>query len=300
MSQKPIILITGYSGMIAQRLILSLEKTYQIRSFSTNDKHIDGKNVFHWNPSQGEYDQSAFDNIFGIIHLSGYPIIAKWTESNIKKMKDSRIKALELLMRGCAESDVRPEVMISASAIGFYGYGRKGAMDEFRSAGSGFVAELCQKWEDSALAFEAIGTRVVIPRISLVLSNTGGFIQEMKPIYKLGLGSALGDGKQAMPWIHIDDICQFIVRSLNEKSIQGPFNMSSPEEPSLDEFGKILAKILKKPYFMPKVPRFVLKIFMGERSQLLLDTPSITPMRLKEIDFKYHFPQLEEAIQNVI
>jgi uncharacterized protein (TIGR01777 family) len=203
-------------------------------------------------------------------------------------------------MRACATEDVRPEFFISASAIGIYGYGRKGKMTEFNLPGDGYVANLCKDWEDAALSFEAIGSRVVLTRISLIISGSGGFVSQMKPIYKFGFGSALGSGKQPMPWIHIDDLCEFLIFSIENTQIEGPYNLVTPNEIDLNTFGKIMAKVMKKPYFMPNVPAFMIKLIFGKRSQLFLETPEVKSLRLNEIPFRFKYAELETALEEVL
>ena len=150
------------------------------------------------------------------------------------------------------------------------------------------------------MSFETIGSRVVLVRTSLVLAKEGGFLARMKPIYNMGLGAALGSGKQPMPWIHIDDLCGFIIHAIDEKETEGPYNMATNEEYNLDEFGSILAKAMNKPYFMPKVPEFVLKMYFGDRAQLFLDTPDVVPLRLNDSGYKLKYQELEQALKDLI
>ena len=287
------ILITGISGMIGQSLKKALELKYDCVGLSTNKERCDGKKIFFWNPSDEILDLNALEGVKGIIHLSGFPVSKPWNDKNKKLNYDSRVRAAHLLLRSCAEVELRPEFFISASGIGYYGIERKHPVNEFSLEGKGYLAELCKKWEDAALSFEAIGTRVVVVRTPVVVSPEGGIIQQLKPIFNLGLGTAFGKGTQPMPWVHIHDLVRFYIQAIDDTRSMGPYNLCHEEVPDFNNFCKEIAKSLGKPYFLPNIPGFLLKILMGERSSLFLDNPDVKSIRLKEMGFEFEVLSLD-------
>ena len=229
----------------------------------------------------------------GIINLMGEPIAEKkWTDSQKKVIENSRINSTKFMMKTLKNFKINPQIIINASAIGYYGTSLSDEFTENSIAGKDFLANLCEKWEAVAVE-KPFFSRLVIFRIGIVLESEGGALGKMLPIFKIGLGGPIGDGMQWMSWIHRSDLCNLITKALVDKKYSGVFNAVAPEPVLMKDFSNTLGKCLNRPNLLP-VPGAVLKILLGDGAKVVLEGQKVISTKLKNFNFKY--PYLEKAI----
>ncbi len=288
------ILITGASGLVGRHLsVLLKEKGYRVLTLSRNPK---GSNAFRWDPENGFLDMEALRQTDHIVHLAGAGIgDSRWTEARKKEILDSRVLSCELLYQKCMESGVQLKTFVSASAVGYYGDGD--ALSEEAPAGEGFLASVCQQWEQAADHFEKAGVRTVKIRTGIVLAAEGGILPQMALPIKLGFGFAFGNGKQFIPWIHIDDLCMLYLQAIQNENCTGAYNAVAPDSVTNRTFTKVLAAFFHRPFWPISVPAFLVRWMLGERSELLLKGSKVQSVRLSEGTF--HFANLSSAIADL-
>ena len=231
----------------------------------------------------------------GIINLIGEPIAEKkWTDSQKEEILNSRINSTKFLMETLKKLRLNPKVIINGSAIGFYGTSLINEFNENSNSGNDFLANLCKKWEEAATE-KPFFSRLVIFRIGLVLEVEGGALGKMLPVFKIGLGGPIGDGKQWMSWIHRSDLCGLITSALADKQFSGVFNAVSPQPVIMKDFTKTLGRCLNRPNLLP-VPGRILKLLLGDGSKLVLEGQKVVSIKLQEKIYKFKYPLLEKAI----
>ncbi len=296
------ILITGASGLVGKRLTeLLLQKGYQVSHLGRRKR--DG-NVpsFVWDVEKDFIDSKALDDVDTIIHLAGAGVADKrWTASRKKEILESRTKSTALLLETLRKEKHSVSTVISASAIGYYGFGLSdGVFTEESKPGLDFLAQVTKQWEEEVDQIGSIGIRVVKLRIGIVLSEKGGALTEMAKPIRLGVGSALGTGKQYLTWIHLDDLCEMFIKAAEDQLIRGSYNAVGSEWVTNEEMTKAIAKVLKKPLWLPPVPGFVLKIVLGEMADMVLNGSKISSTRIQTTGFKFKFTKLEEALRDLL
>ena len=292
------ILLTGGSGLIGSELTEKLiEYGHQVRIL-TREKDIEHP-FYHW--SKDRIDDKVFENLDGIIHLAGASISKRWTKSYKKEVLDSRVDTANLLFRYVQKHQNKLKFFISASGTAYYGQITSDKIFvENDSPHSDFLGKVCVEWENAAFQFQELGARVVCLRTSLVLAKNGDGFRLLKKPIQLGVGANLGNGKQWLPWIHLDDLVQMYVDTVNKSEMNGSYNASSPENLSYSEFNHLLAKKLNKPFFMPNIPSFMMRFVLGEMSDLVLKGSRINPTKIEEDGFIFKFPTLEKALDDLI
>ena len=231
----------------------------------------------------------------GIINLIGEPIAdKKWSNRQKEKIEKSRINSTKFLMDTLKKSRINPKVIINGSAIGFYGTSLTKEFNENSKSGNDFLANLCKQWEEVANE-KPFFSRLVIFRIGIVLEAEGGALGKMLPIFKIGLGGPIGDGKQWMSWIHRSDLCGLIIKALVEKNFSGVFNAVAPEPVLMKDFSKTLGRCLNRPNLLP-VPGTILKLLLGDGAKLVLEGQKVFSIKLQEKIYKFKYPLLEKAI----
>lgn len=294
------ILITGGTGFIGKQLCRHLADNNQLTVLSRKPasvKIICGSTVSAISHLSEISTQTHFD---AIINLAGENIVEKrWTKQRKKILIASRIDTTQQLVQWIQAVDQKPEVLISGSAIGFYGNQTNKELDESSEPVSDFAQHLCSYWEETAKQAVSTGTRVCIIRTGLVLGRHGGFLKRMLPTFKLGLGGRLGDGAQWMSWIHINDYIRIVELLLHKRELHGIFNATAPKPVSNIQFTQSLAKQLNRPALLP-VPAIVLRILLGEMSELLLGSQRVLPLKLQQTDFIFEFNCLDGALQDVL
>ena len=298
---KETVLITGASGAIARVLSKKLENDYSIR-FLTRKK--EAENEFEWDLENNIIDENAFENVSHIIHLAGANISEKrWTDDRKKELISSRVDSAKLILNTLKKKNLKLKSFISASGINFYGTKTTDKIfTENDASGSDFLSEVVVVWEKAADEFkqENIAERVVKIRTAVVLSKKEGALAKMMTPIKFGIGSPLGSGKQYMPWIHIDDICSIYEFALKNTEIEGAFNATAPQHTTNENLTKLIAKVLKKPLFMPNVPSFILKLIFGELADALLEGSRASSEKIQNADFQFKFPDLKMALEDLL
>ena len=294
------ILITGATGFVGQALCPALKaQGHSLHVLSrTPESVVERIGV----DAVAHADAMAFKDtpLDAIINLAGASIAGgPWTTSRKQTLIDSRVGVTESLEALCQARDTLPQVLISGSAMGYYGDQGDTVVTEQTTPHQEFAHELCAKWEAAAQRIEALGVRTAIIRIGLVLDQDGGSLKPMLPAYKCGLGATLGSGTQYMPWIHRTDLVRIIMHLLGDEALSGPVNSSAPHPVTNREFTKTLARVLHRPAPW-RIPAFVLKTAMGEMSRLLLTGARMTPARLEHTGFSFEYPTLEKALRAIL
>jgi uncharacterized protein (TIGR01777 family) len=297
------VIITGGTGLVGQSLIPKLKKAGFSPNVLSRSKRSEkgGVEFIQWNPALKKVDSDELKECDALIHLAGANVGSKrWNKSRKAEIISSRVDSLNLLYHEFEKLGVFPKTVISASAIGYYGMKTSpGIYDEQSPNGNDFLAEVCSRWEEAAHQFNP-HSRVVILRIGVVLSNKGGALVPLNKLTNLGLYSPLGSGKHYMPWSHIDDLSSRFVHALMENTMAGPYNAVSQGDITQKDFLKTLAKVRKKPFFMPNVPAFVFKLIFGEMSQILLEGKAINGDKIKKAGYNFMYPTLESAFKSLM
>jgi uncharacterized protein (TIGR01777 family) len=257
------------------------------------------KEVFPWNPLQELPPLQAFEGCDAVVNLAGESIAGRWTAPKKQLIRDSRVQGTKNLVNALAQLSSRPKVLISASAIGYYGDRGEETLTEDAAPGSDFLAQVCRDWENEALKAESLGMRVVRLRIGLVLGRGGGTLQALLPLFRVGLGGPLGSGRQWWSWIHRDDLCRLIVQILANENVSGPINATAPQPVRQKEFAQVLGRVLRRPAFLP-TPAFALKIALGEFADGILASQRALPRRAQEMGYRFQFEELEGALREIL
>ncbi len=293
------VLVSGSSGLIGSALVPALRQAgHQVVRLVR--RRPEPPDEFFWLPDAGQLDRSALEGVDAVIHLAGETIGKRWTSSVKERIRTSRIEGARLLTEAMREMGTPPRVFVSASAVGYYGDRGSEILDENEAPGRGFLAEVCKDWEAATRPAAERGVRVVNTRTGIVLSGRGGALKAMLPLFQLGLGGVLGDGRQYMSWIAIDDAVRGYLHLLEDSGLSGPVNLTSPNPVTNAEFTQTLAKVLGRPAFL-RVPAQVLALPLGEMAQeTLLASQRAIPRRLLERGFQFQYPELEGALRHVL
>lgn len=297
------ILITGGTGLIGIRLTeMLLEKGHKVSVLSRSKKQSENVNFYTWDIEKEHIEEEAIKKADIIVHLAGANVgEGRWTDKRKKEIIESRVNSGNLLFESVKKLNPTLKAFISSSAIGYYGMVNSDKIfDETDSPGSDFLADVCIAWETVADQFNQLGTRVCKVRTGVVLDKNEGALAKLLTPIKMGIGSALGSGKQAMPWIHLDDICGIYVHLIENKSLSGAYNGVAPGHDNNKEFSKTVAKLLDKPFWFPNVPAFALKLLMGEQSVIALKGSSISAKKIEASGYNFKFSELENALKNML
>ncbi|MBA2367916.1 MAG: TIGR01777 family protein [Candidatus Protochlamydia sp.] len=294
------ILISGSSGLVGSALVdfLKVQHHHVYRLVRTKENL--GPNEISWNPDQGLVHPEALENFDAVVHLAGENIAGKWTEGKKKEISESRVKGTQSLCVTLSQLQHPPEVLISASAIGYYGNRGNENLTESSCAGEGFLADVCKKWEEAAEPATAKGIRTVLLRTGMVLSPKGGALKNMVPPFKLCMGGKFGPGSQYISWISIDDLIGIIDFALMQKTLSGPLNAVTPYPVTNQEFTDTLGRVLHRPTFL-NVPAPILKLIFGQMAEeLLLGSQKVIPAALVKKSFCFKYPQLDIALKHLL
>ena len=288
------ILITGGTGLIGSHLCTKLHQLgHELTVLSRKPQTVPifcraMRSLDEWQPAQ------HFD---AVINLAGESIVDKaWTEARKKVLWESRVELTQSLVRCINAADEKPSVLISGSAIGYYGNTGDKTLDESDHAGSDFGAQLCHEWEKAALA---ACVRVCVLRTGLVLAPSGGFLKKMLPVFKLGLGGRIGAGTQWMSWIHIDDYVAVLIELLTNPNAQGAYNMTAPQPLTNQAFTEHLARALNRRVFFP-TPAWVLQLLLGERAELVLGGQRVFPVRVTDLGYTFKYHDVDDTLQALL
>lgn len=292
------ILVTGGTGLIGRSLCrVLLAAGHQLTVLSRKPESVKGKcgEAVEAISSLAQWDDTrVFD---AVINLAGEPIVdARWTKSRRKALWDSRVTLTQQLVERIRHATHKPAVLLSGSAIGYYGDRGDQVLDESSDGADDYAAKLCQAWEAAAGQASALGVRVCLLRTGLVLSRQGGLLGRMLLPFRLALGARLGDGRQWMSWILLDDYAAIVIRLLTNPAIAGPVNMTAPEPVTNEDFTANLARLLHRPALFA-VPGCVLKFALGERADMMLAGQRVLPAKIAADGFRFAFPDIAPALQ---
>tara|TARA_B100000686_G_C16784802_1_gene974485 strand:+ start:951 stop:2309 length:1359 start_codon:yes stop_codon:yes gene_type:complete len=298
------ILVTGGTGFIGAALVKKLcQKGHEVviltrNSFSAYSNIPVYCEVREWDP--GKYlCPSVFHGVDAVINLAGENIAdGWWTKKRKFKISNSRTLAIKTLKNSIELLTVKPKAFISASAIGYFGESGEKITDEDTNPGEGFLAQVCQNWEYEIFKINRLGVRTIALRIGLVLGRDGGALKKMLSPFRMGLGGKLGKGKQWISWIHIEDLVNMFIHTIENNSMNGVYNAVAPNPVTNSTFTKTLGKVLNKPTFL-SIPTFALKFILGELSDLLLTSQRVTSNKIHNHSFHFQYPKLEEALENI-
>ncbi len=296
------ILVTGATGFLGTRLCQALQEAgHTLVALSRDPASAKQRmpmvdQVFPWAPIQSLPPAEAFDGVEAVIHLAGETVAGRWTPAKKQLIHDSRVLGTRHLVEAMKELKTPPKVLISASAIGYYGHRDDEALTEESPPGSDFLAQVCRAWEEEALKAEELSLRVVRLRIGIVLGPGGGALSAMQPLFQLGLGGPLGSGRQWWSWVHRDDVVGLMEHALLDSHLSGPVNATAPQPLPQREFARTLGRVLQRPAFLP-APAFALKLVLGAFSGELLSSRRVLPQRAQEIGYSFRFPELEPALR---
>ena len=301
---KKNVLISGGSGFIGRNLTtLLLAKGYSVSILSRSEKQNKGDVFYYkWDVAKQTIDDEAILKADYIIHLAGENIAEKrWTAKRKAAIIDSREKSTQLLYSILKKHYKKLDAFVSASAVGIYGAvnGEEICTEDMKPAND-FLGYTCQKWEDSIDFIENLNIRTVKIRTGLVLGRNEGFLKKLIPLFKYRLGSALGSGKQYMPWIHVDDLCAIYLQAISDASMEGPYNAAICDNTTNTLFSKTLARVFGYSIWLPNVPAFVLKLVMGEMAKIVLTGRRVSSDKIEQTGFKFKFNNLEEALRNCL
>ena len=303
MSKK--VAIFGATGLIGRSISQTLiERGDEVIVFTRSPGKAEilipgAKEYLNWGEDNLSWKDNL-NNLDAVIHLAGENVLARrWNENHKNLVKQSRIESTRTIVNALADVENKPEVFVCASAVGFYGTSEKMEFDEYSKAGSDFLAGVTVDWENEAKRVEDLGIRYAGIRTGIVLSKYGGALARMLLPFKLFIGGPLGDGKQWVPWIHIDDVAGIYLHAIDNPNVNGVLNGAAPEHIVMKEFCKVLGKVLNRPSVF-NVPKFVLKILFGEGADILIKGTKVIPKRTIMNGYEFKFDNAEAALKNLL
>lgn len=295
------IAISGASGFIGRRLLKILAAgghSLRVLSRHAGTNLPAGVRLFVWDPMQGAPARESLEGCDAIIHLAGEPVAQRWTAEAKFRIRQSRVGGTRYLVETLSSLASRPQALICASAVGYYGSRGDEILDESSPPGTGYLAEVCVEWEDAAQSAERLSLRVARVRIGPVLDRRGGALARLLPPFRWGVGGKLGAGTQWMSWIHLNDLAE-LFRFAVENPVRGVLNAVAPSPARNVEFTKELAAVLRRPALFP-VPPFGLRVAFGEMAEVLLASQRVLPRATEDAGFRFRFPQIGAALQDLL
>ena len=299
------VLVTGGTGFIGSRVCTALHQqgdTVHVLSRNPDRAQTRLKSArafYGWNPETEKLPSEATKEIASVVHLAGETIAGKWNDEKKRRIRDSRILSTRNLVESLAAVNTKPDVLVCASAIGYYGDSGDEHFTEVSPPGNDFLAKVCQEWEAEAQKATDLGIRVVTVRIGLVLGLGGGLLAQMLTPFKMGVGGILGSGRQWMSWIHIDDVIGIILHALENNEIRGPLNATAPTPVRNAEFTKTLGTVLRRPTLLP-TPIFALKLMMGEFADFIVLSQNVLPEKTEVSGYEFRHRTLDSALKDLL
>jgi uncharacterized protein len=293
--------ITGASGFVGRRLIKALTQrgdSLHVLSRHGGTNLPPGVRISVWDATKGPPPEDALRDADAVIHLAGEPVAQRWTAEIKRRIRDSRVAGTRNLVEGIATLARKPAALICASATGYYGSRGDTPLDEIFAPGSGFLAEVCVEWEREAFKAQSPGVRVAAIRTGIALDPRGGALQRMLPPFRFGVGGRLGDGKQWVPWIHLDDLIGIYLFAL-ENAVSGPLNATSPNPVTNADFTRALAKALHRLAIFP-VPKPALRLLFGEMAEVLFDSQRVVPKATQAAGYEFRYPLIEPTLRQLV
>ncbi|MBV6879715.1 TIGR01777 family oxidoreductase [Epilithonimonas ginsengisoli] len=296
------ILISGATGLIGKKIARKLyERGYQVEILVRSKPENSDFRSYIWDYKNGFLEVGALDNTYIFIHLAGASISKRWTESYKKEVYSSRIDSAQFIYEEMQKRKIYPEAVISSSAVGIYGQTTSQQIfTEDDQPANDFLGEVCKDWEEKAFQFHKLGSRVVCIRTSTVLSEKDGALEVLKKPIELNVGAVLGNGEQYFPWVHIDDLVNIYFKAVEDVSMTGAYNASAPDFITNETLTKKIASHLGKKIWLPNIPKFIIKTFLGEMSVLALEGSRISSKKIENAGFKFQYNNLDKALSDVI
>jgi hypothetical protein len=288
--------VTGASGFIGRALVRALRANgHAVLGVGRLVAGRPRPDVV-WDPARGTIDVAALRGVDAVFHLAGEPIAQRWSDTAKWRIRESRIEGTQLVSRAVAELVPRPRVLVSMSAIGYYGDRGDEELDESSARGTGFLAETAQAWEEAASAARTVGVRVVHPRLGIVLHREGGALAKMLPVFSLGGGGRIGSGQQWMSWIALDDVTAVLSFLLTQDDVAGPVNLTAPSPVRNRDFAATLGEALHRPAVIP-LPALAVKAAFGAMGvETVLAGQRVLPRQLERMGYRFLHPQLRDAL----
>jgi uncharacterized protein len=294
------ILVTGASGLIGSALVPFLTAGGHRVTRLVRSHPRPGEMAVRWDPAAGALETTALEGSDAVVHLAGENIAERWSAEKKTRIRDSRVRGTRLLSEALVQLATPPKVLVSASAIGYYGNRGEEILTEESAPGSGFLAEVCRAWEAATEGALQKGMRVVHLRFGLVLSPAGGALGKMLPAFRMGVGGMLGSGRQYVSWIALDDAVGALHHALMTETLRGPANAVAPNAVMNQEFTKTLGRVLGRPTMIP-LPAFAARLMFGEMAdELLLASTRVRPAKLQTTGYDYRYPELEAALRHLL
>jgi uncharacterized protein (TIGR01777 family) len=295
--------VSGATGLVGRRLVQALrdrgdDVTVLSRSPRKARERL-GVEAVEWDPMSGPAPAAALAGRDGVVSLAGEPVAQRWNDEVKRRIHDSRVLGTRNLVAGLRETDPRPDVLVSASGVGYYGAHGDERVTESDPAADDFLGQLCVEWEGAADAARELGVRVAYVRTGIALDAKGGALKTMLPPFKLGLGGPIAGGGQYMPWIHIDDLIGMYLAALDEETWTGALNGTAPEPVTQKAFARALGRALHRPAFAP-VPRFALKLLMGEMAEIATTGVRAVPARPMQLGYEFRHADLDAALRGLL
>ena len=295
------VLITGAKGLIGRHLTNALlKKSFRVSHLSRTAGNNDNIQTFLWDLKANKIDERCIDGVDIVLHLAGAGIAdKKWTAGRKKELTESRTKSIGMIYDLLKSKSNKAQAVISAAAIGYYGDRGDSMMTENCPPGKGFLPECCVAWENAVDEGKALGIRVVKFRTGVVLDKNDGALPQMARPVKIFAGAPLGNGKQWVPWIHIQDVVDMYLNAIENEKLDGVFNMAAPLPVTNKQLMQAIAKQLHKPLWPINVPTFVFKLLMGEMSTIILGSTKVSPQKIEEAGFRFKYPELKGALRDI-
>jgi uncharacterized protein (TIGR01777 family) len=306
----PCIVIAGASGLVGRALAAAL-RAQGGEVHRLVRRPPSGPEEIYWDPARGTLDPAALNGVDAVVNLAGRSLTSdrwsvralaqdRWTARTRQEIRESRLQATRLLVQTMARVSARPAVLVSASAVGYYGSRGDEVLTESSQSGCGFLADLAQAWEAEALRARDAGIRVVCARFGLVLGKRGGSLARLLPIFRLGLGGPLGSGRQWWSWVHLDDVVGAILTAIGDPALEGPVNVVAPMPVTNRDFALALGTALRRPAVVP-APAFALRLLLGTMAdEMILASQRVLPVRLQQAGFGFRWPSLRPALLDLV
>ena len=302
------IAITGATGFVGSRLVQKLNaENQQIIVFTRNlakaerifpNLTFPNVEIVSYRPQESGTWQESISGCDAVINLAGEPIAERWTAEQKQKILESRQLGTRRIVEAIAKAKIKPKVLVSGSAIGYYGTSETAVFEETSTSGKDFLAEVCQKWEAEATKVKEFGLRLVIIRIGIVLANGGALAKMIEP-FKLFAGGPIGSGTQWFSWIHRDDLVNLIVETVTSDNMSGVYNATAPNPVKMKQLCQNLGEVMNRPSWL-NVPAFALELLLGDGAIVVLEGQQVLPKRAQELGFKFQYPELKSALQEII
>jgi uncharacterized protein len=293
-------LVTGATGFIGRKLVRLLKRPVVLsRRPEAAGKLLGDVQVFAWEPESGPPPPESLEGVEAVFNFAGESVAAgRWTDTRKKRIRSSRVVGTRNLVAAIEGMKIRPKVLVSASAVGYYGSRGDEVLEESAPHGNDFLASVCREWEAEAQCAAHWGIRVSTPRIGIVLGKGGGALERMLPPFKLGLGGRLGSGRHWMPWIHLDDLAGLLLHAA-KYGLSGPLNAVGPAPVTNLQFTRALARALGRPAIFP-VPEFALRLIFGELAGVLLASQRVVPHAAVRAGYRFRYGSLDDALSEII